>query len=206
MKILKTAALLLLVAAGTVTARGAVDYQSHNTPQRTVLVERFNAGDSTLTPGEVADVYYGAVFTDGFTPAGRDYAQINTLRRDRRYGEMKPLCVEALKADPTSLTLLFRTFAAAFNAPGGRDGALMESARTRINQICDAIFASGTGTTEDSPFEVACRADIEQFLTNFLQVDEILGMAEMGPLTVANVRLPGREEPAYLYFRVYRPN
>lgn len=162
------------------------------------LVERFATGDTTLTPDEVATVYYGsATLSD---QPSRDYTAINSLRTSRRFGEMMPLCTEALKSDPVSLTLLFRLFAAAYNAPSGRDEATVASAGTRINQICDAIFASGTGVTESDPFHVVSESDIEQFLLNYVRVDSITGMAQQGPLTVAQVQLPGREETAYLYF------
>lgn len=160
------------------------------------LLDRFNTGDSTLTADEVAMVYFGAPAA-GKTVPEADYSRINALRSERRYSEMMPLCAEALKSDPVSLTLLFRTFAGAYN---NNDAATQASASTRVNQLCDAIFASGTGVTETDPFRVVAKADIEQFLNNYLRVDRILGMSAMGALTVAQVQLPGREEPAYLYF------
>lgn len=184
---------------------GAVNYDDLRkvSPERlNSLNERFVAGDTTLTPDEVATVYYSTVFAPGYS-SKRDYKEINALRAERRYSEMMPLCEEALKSDPTSLTLLFRTFAGAYNAPGGRDSKRLENARTRINQICDAIFASGKGVVEESPFEVVAGGDIEQFLTNYLQVDAIEGYAARGPLTAAKVRLSGHPDPVFLFFRVH---
>lgn len=197
-------AFFIVILLGALSV-SAVDYQSLRATDPAVvasLSERFVSGDTTLTVDEVSTVYYSTVFAPGYSPA-RDYSEINRLRADRRYAEMLPLCEEALKSDPVSLTLLFRTFAAAFNYPDGRKTELLENSRTRVNQICDAIFASGKGVIEDSPFEVVANADIEQFLTNYLQVESILGTAQQGDLTVAQVRLPGQSEPIFLYFRVH---
>lgn len=202
MKTILTTALLIVAATLSVSAK--VDYSSHNNPVRASLLTRFEKGDTTLTSSEVADVYYGSVFAPGFVKGGRDYSTINRLRSEGRFTEMMPLCNEALKDDPVSLTLLFRSFAGAFAAPGGRDDTLVNSTRTRINQLCDAIFASGTGVAEDSPFEVVAEADIEQFLRNYIQVGEIIDTAKLGNLTVAKVRLPEQSDPVYLYFRVYK--
>lgn len=203
MKLKTLLSTLACLTALTIAASG-VDYQSMNTADRASLVTRFQNGDTTLTGSEIAKVYYGSVFDPGFIPGGRDYSTINSLRSARRYREMLPMCIEALKSDPSSLTLLFRTFAGAFNNPDGRDQALVDKTRIQVNQVCDAIFASGTGVTEDSPFEVVAHDDIEQFLINYLQVDSITGTAEMGKLTVAKVKLPGKEEQVYLYFKVYK--
>lgn len=201
---MRISALFAIIISGILSA-SAVDYQALRSTDPATLAtlnERFVSGDTTLTVDEVATVYYTTVFAPGYS-SRRDYSAINAMRADRRYAEMLPLCEEALKSDPVSLTLLFRTFAAAFNHPDGRKTDLLENARTRVNQVCDAIFASGKGVIEDSPFEVVAEADIEQFLTNYLQVDAILGTANQGELTVTRVRLPGQSEPIFLYFRVH---
>lgn len=200
----KTLIALALMFQTLAAAAAGIDYTSlkqtiDSDPEAySTLLKRFNSGDESLTPEEVATVYYGSA-TLAPQPS-RDYTAINSLRASRRFGEMKPLCIKALDSDPVSLTLLFRLFAAAYNAPEGRDEATVASAGTRINQLCDAIFASGTGVTETEPFHVVSEGDIEQFLLNYVRVDSILGMARQGQLSVAHVKLPGRDEPAYLYF------
>ena len=82
---------------------------------------------------------------------------------------------------------------------------MKDNASERVNQLCDAIFRSGKGVDTSDPFEVVIDSDIEQFLINYLQVEQILDSAMLGPLTVVKVKLPGRDDPAYLYFRVYKP-
>ncbi|MBD5185932.1 MAG: DUF4919 domain-containing protein [Bacteroidales bacterium] len=190
-----TLALSLTASAARPDLSGIAANVKANPAAYTALLNRFNAPDSTLTAEEVATVYYGAPAA-GMAPAA-DYSEINNLRLQRRFADMLALSTEALKADPVSLTLLFRTFAGAYNS---NDAATVESARVRINQLCDAIFASGSGVTEAEPFCVVSEADVEPFLVNYLYVDHIIGMAHQGPLVVAQVQLPGREEPAYLYF------
>lgn len=201
-------ALTLLIAAITGTlALAAVNFDELRNVSPEVLAglnDRFVSGDTTLTTAEVATVYYSTVFAPGYSPR-RDYADINALRAERRYAEMLPLCEEALKTDPTSLTLLFRTFAGAYNTSLPDKSALLQNTQTRINQICDAIFASGKGVIEESPFEVVAAGDIEQFLTNYLQVDATEGYSARGPLTVAKVRLSGHPEPVFLYFSIPTP-
>lgn len=200
MKLRILASLTALLAVATVSAK--VDYAAMNTPERSALVERFVAGDTTLTPDQIDIVYYGAVFAPGYAALPRSYDTINALRAERRFDEMMPLCRKALADDPTNLTLLFRAFAGAYNTG---DTAMKDNASERVNQLCDAIFRSGKGVDTSDPFEVVIDSDIEQFLINYLQVEQILDSAMLGPLTVAKVKLPGRDEPAYLYFRVYKP-
>lgn len=168
-------------------------------PGRDALVSRFNAGDSTLTSDDIAIVYYGACLTPGFAAAPHDYAEINRLRAAGDYAAMMPLCAEALKTDPASLTLLFRSFAGAFNA-AERDAALIESLKTRINQVCDAIFASGSGVTETDPYKVAAEPDIDLFINNYLGIPEITDRGTLGHLQVRKVKMENREEPVYLFF------
>lgn len=160
------------------------------------LLRRFESGDQSLTPEQVAFVYYGAP-AGGAAPSKADLGKINDLRSQRRYAEMLPLCQEALKTHPVELTLLFRAFAAGANTG---NPAVQSNAQVRVNQLCDAIFASGKGVTEVEPFIVVSEADVEQFLNNYIQVDRILGIARQGKLIVSQVELPGRQEPAYLYF------
>lgn len=173
----------------------AIGPEEYNT-----LLQRFNIGDSTLTLEEVAKVYFGSPRQKGYTEF-TDMGRINGLRAERRYGEVLPLALKALETDPINLTLLFRTYASAVNAPEHKFDNIARTAQTRLLQICDLIFASGDGVNEQTPFEVNSKADIEQFLTNYVQVERIDGISQMGPLTVALVKLPGRDEPAYLFFR-----
>ena len=63
MKLRILASLTALLAVATVSAK--VDYAAMNTPERSALVERFVAGDTTLTPDQIDIVYYGAVFAPG---------------------------------------------------------------------------------------------------------------------------------------------
>ena len=188
MKLRILASLTALLAVATVSAK--VDYAAMNTPERSALVERFVAGDTTLTPDQIDIVYYGAVFAPGYAALPRSYDTINALRAERRFDEMMPLCRKALADDPTNLTLLFRAFAGAYNTG---DTAMKDNASER------------KGVDTSDPFEVVIDSDIEQFLINYLQVEQILDSAMLGPLTVVKVKLPGRDDPAYLYFRVYKP-
>lgn len=164
------------------------------------LLQRFNQGDTTLTLDEVAKVYFAAPKQSAYQ-AQTDMSRINSLRAERRYGELLPLALRGLEKDPVNLTLLFRAYASAVNAPEHKFDNIAKSTQIRLNQICDMIFASGDGVNEQTPFEVLTTPDIEQFLSNYVQVERIDGLSKMGPLTVALVKLPGRDEPAYLFFR-----
>ncbi len=189
--------IILTPAAEGKLNRSQIETQAQSTDYA-ILLKRFNAGEQ-LTEAEYATVYYGSALQPGFI-AGRQYADIAEIYASGDMGKTLRRCEESLNTDPTNLGLLFKAFAASTLSTDESVKAKAESYRTRINGICDAIFASGTGVTESSPYVVIRPSDIDEFMVKYLQPTAVTGRARIGALDAAKVTFEGVDDEVILYF------
>mgnify|MGYP001105843609 CR=1 FL=1 len=164
----------------------------------TNLSERFTAGE-TLQADEAANVYYGAVRRPGFN-ATADYPDVAKAYSSGDMAGAYRMSKEALAKDPTNLSLLFKAYAAA-TATNAADARAFQQ---RILQICDAIFASGKGVSEQSPYIVTRQGDIDEFLMKYIQPSSVTGRAKLGNLDAVKVTLEGVPDEVILYFKILK--
>lgn len=199
----------LLVSLLATTAATA-QTPDHLTPQQidaatadyTTMLPRFEAG-TELTGADAAAVYYGAAKQKGFNPEVQHTAMLQAYESGNML-QAHQLAMKALKTDPTNLTLLFKAYASA--VAGNDTDAKKESPRllARIHTVCDAIFSSGKGVMDSSPYMVTHTTDIEEFLTKYIRPTSIEGKSKLGEMDVYKVILPGVAEPVYFYFAQYK--
>lgn len=166
------------------------------------LLDRFISGDRTLTPDEVATIYYGFRHTAGFNPAP-SYAALMNAYDKHDYTRALDMARMALTNNPVSLPLLFKAYACANISPDPEVKAKATTYQTRINQICDVIFSSGKGVSTYNPYIVLRASDIEPFVKNYLQPDVILDSSPVGNQQAVKMRFGGIPDDVILYFGTY---
>ncbi len=184
----------LAIALGSILSCAAIspdmaDYQNR--------LQRFRSG-AVMTEPEVATVYYGTALQPGFNSVTEHTA----LEQAYSTGDMQralTLSRQILEKDPTDLSALFKAYAAATATKDPGAPAL----HTQLLQICDAIFHSGKGVTDSSPYVITHRADLDQFLQKYLQPVSINGRARVGSLDAVKVTLEGIPEEIILYFSTF---
>lgn len=200
-------AIAMLVTLGSVATASAqsqiTQAQIENlTGNYTTLLPKFKNGESLL-PTEAMAVYYGAARQPGFTPD----AQHTSMMQAYETGNMLQahnLAMKGLQSDPTNLTLLFKAYASAVAGNDTDAKTLAPKLLTRINNICDAIFNSGLGVSEASPYLYTHQSDIEEFLLKYIRPSSVIGKSKLGDLDVYKVTLEGIADPVYLYFGQYK--
>ena len=129
------------------------------------LMERFEAGDSTLTLQEMAKVYYGFAFTTYYDPTD-NYDEIFDAYLCNDYQRALELCRRALHYSPVSLDLTVMALMAAQNGSVPTADDWIPRLQNRYDMISTVILSSGTGTTAESPFIVICEEDLGQIVRN----------------------------------------
>lgn len=185
-------------------ARG-VDYNAMEVnvamhPERyRALLNRFVAGDTTLTSQELATVYYGYSFTPDYDP--RETFDVITDAFDvKDYEQVALLTPDALVVNPVSLDLSVMALTAAERGAGERSGMRAANLGLRCDMIATAILESGRGTSPDSPFKVISSADIGRLLRNVLGINIIVGRTKCGEVDAIKVTFPGSDRQHILYF------
>ncbi len=193
-------------AALTVSAASvAVDFDSikasatSQPEMRRQLVDRFAAGDTLLTPVEMALVYYGQAFTPGYART-ETYADVDSAYLGSDMPLTLTLVDEVLRTNPVALSQLFRGFVASKASKQPRISSRAGSFENRIMNICDLIYASGTGVDTNDPFRVLTMADAEAFLRNYIRVDSIMDRSRLGHLEAVKTKVPGIADPVIFYF------
>ena len=192
----------LLPAANAATPDRATLSQQVKSGQYATLLERFKAGQ-TLTAEEASTVYYGSALQPGFKSDKKYDRMLATFNSGDMDGAFR-LCEEGLKSDPTNLSLLFKAYAAAM---ASKDGAIKTKApkmQSRLLAICDVIFNSGNGVSENSPYLVIRPSDTEEFLVKYLQPSSIEGRATVGELSAAKVKMDNIADEVIFYFSIFR--
>lgn len=209
-KIILSAAIAIISVFATTTA--AVSAENAKPDKLTIqtqiangnyarLMEKFKSGQQ-LTAEEAATIYYGSALQPGFNAEKQYTAMLEAYNSGNTEKAFK-LCEEALEKDPTNLGVLFKAYASAVSSKDAATKAKAPVMQTRLLAICDAIFASGTGVRETSPYVVIRPADIEEFLVKYMQPQSIEGHANVGELFAAKVRLEGIEDDVILYFATF---
>lgn len=195
-----------IFAALTVSAASvAVDFDSirasatSRPEMRRQLVERFAAGDTLLTPEDMALVYYGQAFTPGYVRTEK-YADVDSAYLGCDMPLTLTLVDEVLRVNPVALSQLFRGFVASKASKQPRISSRAGSFENRIMNICDLIYASGTGVDTNDPFRVLTMADAEAFLRNYIRVDSIMDRSKLGHLEAVKTKVPGIADPVIFYF------
>lgn len=164
----------------------------------TTLLPRYDKGES-LSGADAAGVYYGA----GVKPS-TEYTSMQQAYDSGNMLQAHQLAMKGLKADPTNLMLLFKAYGSAMASSDADAKALCPKLLGRINSVCEAIFNSGLGVTESSPYLVTHQSDIEEFLTKYMRPTTVEGKAKLGDMDVYKVTFEGIADPVYLYFAMYK--
>lgn len=201
-----TAAFLIIAAPTTqATESQTIDRDAIETTAKSddyaSLLRHFTDGEQ-LTPDEIATVYYGSVFQPGFN-ADMQYPSLTAAYAAGEMTKALRLCEEALAKDPTNLSLLFKAYAAARSSTDATVNTKATIFQNRIIGICDAIFASGSGVTETSPYTVIRPSDIDDFLIKYIQPTAVKGRARISDLDAVKVTLDGLTDDVILYFATF---
>ncbi len=166
--------------------------------KRNALVAKYEKGES-LTPAEMAVVYYGQAYVPGHKPAA-SYPDVDAAYAKKDYPATLTLVDAVLRENPVALNQLFRGYVAAANSTEPRVKARAENFQKRIDAICSLIFSSGSGVTGEEPFIVLTTEDAMAFVRNYLQPTEILGQAQVDGMDAVKVKWPDQTEPVIFYF------
>lgn len=209
-KIAATALMALTIGANIAIAqniaapdRKSIETTVTRTPdQYQALHDRFVQGDATLTPAEVATVYYGYRHNPGFR-ANAAYPALMDAFEKHDYTRALDMARMALTGNPVSLPLLFKAYACAAASPEESAKAKAKVYQTRINQICDVIFHSGKGVSTYNPYYVLREGDIEPFVKNYLQPDSVIDSSTVGNSKAVKMKFNGIPDEVILYFTTY---
>lgn len=164
------------------------------------LLQRFEQADTTLTPGELATVYFGYSYTPDYDPR-ETFPQVEQAYEDADYELTEKLGLEALELNPVSLDLNVLTLAAADHMRDkGTYGPKILKYGIRCDLIATAIMESGSGTMASSPFYVTSSADMSRILRNVLGIDRIVDRTKVGAVDAIKVTFPGSDRQHILYF------
>lgn len=212
--ILKRLVLCTMVALAAITATAqnkvsidikAVERTVRENPDKyTALLNRFVAGDSTLTVGETAIVYYGYPFTDRYNP-DEHFDKARDAYRRKDYPVASYLSSEALLKNPVSLDMTVIGLMAATHSDVERIQARIPALQIRFDKLATLILSSGMGTDSDSPFKVISADDTERIVRNVLGAKEIIGHAKVGDIDAVKMLFPGQDREHILYFDVVKP-
>lgn len=193
---------LLTSAAYAATPNRETIAQQVKSGQYATLLERYKSGQ-TLTGDEAATLYFGSALQPGFQP-DRKFDKMLAAFNNGETDHAFRLCEEGLATDPTNLTLLFKAYAAAMTSKDQSIKAKAPKMQSRLLTVCDAIFNSGAGVADNSPYQVIRPADIEEFLVKYIQPASIEGRANINDLTAAKVKLDGIADDVILYFSTFK--
>lgn len=170
------------------------------------LTARFQSADTTLTPAEVAIVYYGHAFTPGYNPDEK-YEDIAEAYSGDDGNLAITLIDEALRTNPASLPLLFKLYGCCATSDVPRIMARKEGVADRIMMICDMIASTGTGVQNYTPWLVVDERDIDEFLNKYMYIQRELERSDLGSdIKAIKVQLDGIPDPVILYFDLTLPH
>lgn len=203
---LKKLLLILLTTIAVVGALRAVDLNSveveinMNPAGYRQLLDRFNAADTTLTPEQLATVYYGYAFTPGYNPT-ESHQDVIRAYEQADYDTALELATDALRTNPVSLDLSVIALASADRLRDRKNiGRLIARLGLKCDLIATAILGSGQGTSASSPFIVIDSADIDRVLRNILGIDSIVDRTKVGDILAFKVTFPGNQRRHIIYF------
>ncbi len=137
------------------------------------LIERFNAGDSTLGVEEYRALYYGYTFQDKYLPlndndeafAVMEYLAHNMDSLDNeKINFVCDAAKNALKNEPFNLKMLN---VLCFCYAKTKNTTELQKYRYKVNGIIEAIISTGSGVDKDSPFVAIYRRDVSDIIEMF---------------------------------------
>lgn len=203
---MKKFAIIFLMIAAFVQAK-AVDYGALEVEVRThpdqykELLDRFVAADTTLTPNQVATVYFGFPFTPSYEPTDT-FPAVHEALEAKNYGEVARLAEEALQLNPLSLSMTMVALKAYENGAGDHPGLNASKMAIRRDAIIGAIVDSGKGVDPGAPFYVISDDDLQTFLFNVLGIGNVIGTSSIGDESVTAYKFVFTGQPRIhiLYF------
>ncbi|MCM1293119.1 MAG: DUF4919 domain-containing protein [Bacteroides sp.] len=205
-RILFAAAAFMCLMAGTsaVQASGKTDTETLKKEiadgRYNSLLTKYLAGEQ-LSPGDAATVYYGSALQPRFN-ASADTRQIMESYATGQLDNTFRMCEKALESDPTNLAVLFKAYACAASSNNEAIKSKAPVMQNRLLNICDAIFASGTGVQDADPYVVIRPADIDEFVVKYMQPTSVIGRAKIGNLEAVKVKFQDIPDDVILYFSV----
>ncbi len=171
------------------------------------LATRFNAGDATLTTGDLSDLYYGYALSPDFDPVREDRVldAASSLNRRERYEEAQSLLHNFLSQNPACLAALLED---GYNAWLQDDSLGTVHGYRKYFSLLEIPLQSGTGDSFESAFVVSSNRDVELVLDKlgFLSVGQSL-VAKNGQnyQLVTAVKEDDKKLRRYFYFNVELP-
>lgn len=135
------------------------------------LVERFEAGDTTLLYSDILQLYFGAVYRDDFE--GGYYYGLADDETDDPAAEYEK-CTESLHRAPAHPHLISQAYA--LGSAAGRPEEELYTLLWRYSTILSIIESTGDGTV-DRPYIVTHISDEYNFVLSSLDVANITGQA-----------------------------
>lgn len=181
---MKKFAIILLIFTAFVQAK-AVDYGALEVKVRThpdeyrELLERFINADTTLTPRQMEEVYYGFPFTPSYEPTD-SFPELHEAYEAKDFGRVAALAEEALQLNPVSLDLIRIARSAYEMGAGKTPGAKALNMAIRYEMLVNAILESGGGTDAASPFYVIADSDRKVMLFNIIGAGSVIDKTGVG--------------------------
>lgn len=168
----------------------------------TELVNKFKAGE-TLPVDDIITIYYGAALRPGFN-ADASYTPIMAAYTSGDIARAYTLAAKAVDAEPTNLSLLFKAYASAVASTDPQIKAKAPIYQNMLMQICDMLFNSFLGVSENSPYQVIRPSDIDEFLVKYIQPARVTARAKLGNLDAVKAKLDGIDDEVIFYFATFK--
>ncbi len=172
---------------------------------RRSLVSRFVDADTTLTNPELAIVYYGQSMTPGYDPDLK-YQDVDDAIAAGDVSLAMTLADEALRRNPVSLPMLFNLYGLCSISEAPALKARCQPLQSRILMLCDMIAESGMGISPEMPWCVISEADMNEYLTKYMQIQLELDRTDKGDEKAVKVSLNGLDQDVILYFDLMLAN
>ena len=162
------------------------------------LADRFATGQ-TLSTDDMAALYYGTALQPGFS-ASQTYPELARVYAAGDYSTAMNQIWAALAKDPANLYLLFTGYGAASSLGNEEAKTLLQN---RLLQVCDLIFLTGVGVTQESPYLVVRPSDVDEFVVKYIQPTSVNGRAKIANLEAVRVAIENVGDDVILYFRQF---
>lgn len=163
------------------------------------LTNRYLAGDMTLTPEEMAVVYYGYATTPDYDPTD-NFTDLDNAYQAMNYPEVWRLAKDAMHVNPVSLDVIIKALVAANNISDKEAKDLIPALQNRYELLSNLILCSGKGTAVESPFIVICDSDMVRIVRNVICAETVIGRAIIKNIDAIKILLPGSDRQHILYF------
>lgn len=182
-------------------SRAAIQHKA-TSAEYTELVNKFKAGE-TLPVDDIITIYYGAALRPGFN-ADASYTPIMAAFTSGDIARAYTLAAKAVDAEPTNLALLFKAYASAVASTDPAVKAKAPIYQNMLMQICDMLFNSFMGVSENSPYQVIRPSDIDEFLVKYIQPAKVTARAKLGNLDAVKAKLDGIDDEVIFYFNIFK--